>query len=33
LVLTLALMAIILNELVRMVAGRFSRWKERWRST
>ena len=28
LVLTLALMAIALNELVRLVEGRFSRWKE-----
>jgi NitT/TauT family transport system permease protein len=28
LVLTLALMAIVLNELVRMVEARFSRWKE-----
>ena len=28
LVLTLALLAVIMNELVRMVEARFSRWKE-----
>ncbi len=28
LILTLALLAIVLNELVRMVEARFSRWKE-----
>jgi ABC-type nitrate/sulfonate/bicarbonate transport system permease component len=28
LILTLALMAIVLNELVRMIEARFSRWKE-----
>jgi ABC-type nitrate/sulfonate/bicarbonate transport system permease component len=28
LIMTLALLAIVLNELVRMVEARFSRWKE-----